>query len=124
MDVWQLIVAKDASLRIVLSEGFQQLVEGMLLSLGAGIVRSSSLIQATLIDDAKGTMVVVSGMNTLDTLGQQRDDIAAASDIVVIAALAEFSFAAGYQFLHAEGLIASCSRTMYNEQFYGFKWFH
>ena len=78
----------------------------MLLCLGAGIVRSSSLIQAALIDDAKGTMVVVPGVNTLDALWQQRDDIAVASDIIVIAALAVFGHAAVYQFFCAERLVA------------------
>ena len=78
----------------------------MLLFLCSGIGGYSFLIQATLIDYAKGTMVVVPGVNALDTLGQQGDDIAVASDIVVIAALAVFGHAAVYQFFCAERLVA------------------
>ena len=78
----------------------------MLLGLSAGVFCNASLIQTALIDDTKGTVVVMAGMDTLDALGQQRDDTAIVADIVVVAALAVLGFAAGNEVLNAEGLIA------------------
>jgi hypothetical protein len=118
--VRELTMTKDAGFGIVFCEGFQQLVEGMLLFLGSCIVGYSFLIQAPFIDDAKGTMVVVPGVNTLDTLWQQRNDITVTSDVIVIAALAVFGFATGYQILDAERLVAPIGHAVYDEQFYRF----
>ena len=89
-----------------MGKGLQQLVEGMLLGLGAGVFCNASLIQTALIDDTKGAVVVMAGMDTLDALGQQRDDTAIVANIVVVAALAVLGLAASNEVLYAEGLIA------------------
>ena len=118
--VRELTMTKDAGFGIVFCEGFQQLVEGMLLFLGSCIVGYSFLIQAPFIDYAKGTMIVVPGVNTLDTLWQQRNDITVTSDVIVIAALAVFCFTTGNQIFCTERLVAPISHAVYDEQFYRF----
>ena len=102
-DVRELAVAENAGVGIITSEILQQLVERVLLGLGPGIVGLAVLVEATFIDDTKGTVVVVPGMNALDGLRQERDDVAVSTDIVVVAALAVLGFTAGYQVLNAEG---------------------
>lgn len=72
----------------------------------AGVVRAAFLVQTAFIDDSKRTVVVVSGMDTLDVLGQQRNDIAIAADIVVVGALAVLGLATGNQVFNAERAVA------------------
>ena len=57
-------------------------------------------------------MVVVLGMNALDRLRQKRNDIAVASDIVVVAALAVLGFAASNQVFYAERSVALIGDTV------------
>ena len=122
----QLAVAEDAGIGIVGSEVFQQLVEGVLLGVGTGVGSNALLIQSTLIDDAQTTVVVVTGMDALDTLGQQGDNISVTTDIVMIAALTIFGLTAGYQILDAEGAVALVGHAVDDEQLHGvmFQWFH
>ena len=54
----ELTVTEDAGIRIVGSEGLQELVESELLGLGASVSSNAVLIKASLIDDAKGAPVV------------------------------------------------------------------
>jgi hypothetical protein len=61
-------------------------------------------------------MVVVLGMNTLDRLRQEWNDIAVASDIVVIAALAVLGFTTGNQVFRAEGAVALGCRAVDDQQ--------
>ncbi len=77
-------MAEDAGIGVLGGEGLQQLVEGVLLSLGASVGRMAVLIKTALIDYAQRTVVVMAGMDALDGLGQQRDDIAIATDIVMV----------------------------------------
>ena len=46
-------VAEDAGFRVVLMEILEELVEGMLLSLGAGVFSDAALIETALIDDSQ-----------------------------------------------------------------------
>ena len=62
MDVREFTVAEDAGIGVVTSEIFQQLVEGVLLGLGAGVGWMALLIKASLIDNAKGAPVVAFDM--------------------------------------------------------------
>ena len=98
----------------------------MLLGLGAGVGGNAILIQTALKDNAEGTVVVMAGMNSLDGLGQQGDDIAIAADIVVVAALAILGFATGYQVFHAERAVAFGGCAVADQQLHGvmFQWFH
>lgn len=116
----QFRVTYDAGIRIVAGEGLQQLVEGMLLCLGACIGGLAFLIQTTLVDYTKGTIIVVPCMYTLYALGEQGDNIAAAPDIVVIAALAVLGLATSYQHICAEGSVASVGYAVHNDEFDGF----
>ena len=122
----QLTVAEDAGIGIVGNEVFQQLVEGVLLGVGTGVGSNALLIQSALIDDAQTTVVVVTGMDALDALGQQGDNISVTTDIVVIATLPIFGHASGNEVLHAEGTVAFVGHTVDDEQLHGvmFQWFH
>lgn len=64
--VRQLAVTEDAGIGIILSQIFQKLIEGVLLGLCSSIVCMAVLVKTTFIDNAKGTVVVVAGMNALD----------------------------------------------------------
>ena len=114
---WQFAVADDAGIGIVVGKGLQQLVEGMLLGLGAGVFCNAFCIKTSFIDDTKGAVVVMAGMDTLDALGQQRYDTAIVADIVVVAALAVLGFAAGNEVLYAKGLIALIGHTVDDDEF-------
>lgn len=98
----------------------------MLLGVGAGVGGNAILIQTSFIDNAEAAVVVVTGMNALDVLGQQGNDIAIAADIVVVGALAIFGFATGYQVFHAEGAVAFGRCAVADQQLHGvmFQWFH
>ncbi len=100
-------MTEDAGIRIVGSEGLQEIVESELLGLGAGIGRMAVLVKASLVDDAKGTPVVAFDMDALDRLRQERDDTAIVADIVVIGHLAVFLLAAVDQGFDTEGLVAT-----------------
>ena len=99
-------MTNDAGIGILGGEFFQQLVEGVFLGFGTCVTGTSFLVQPAFIDDAKGTVVVVPGMDALNVLRQQWNDIAIASHIVVVAALAVLGHAAGNQVFHAERPVA------------------
>ena len=105
-------MAEDAGIRIIMDECFQQLVEGMFLLLSTCVGRLAVFIQTSFIDYAKGTTVIAPGMDTLNRLGQQGDNSPVITDIVVVAALTVLGFAASYQFLNAEGLVAPVGHTV------------
>ena len=111
-------MTENASIGVLGSEFLQQLVKSVLLSFGTGVGGMAVLIESSLIDDAKGTIVVVTGMNALHVLGQQRDDVAIATDIVVVAALTIFGFAACNQCFYAERTVALVGYAVDYEQFH------
>ena len=100
-------MTEDAGIRVVGSEGLQEIVESELLGLGAGIGRMAVLVKASLVDDAKGAPVVAFHMDALDALRQERDDTAIVADIVVIGHLAVFLLAAVDQGFDTEGSVAA-----------------
>ena len=113
----QFRVAYDAGIGIISGEGFQQFVEGMLLSLGASICRTAILVQPALVDYTKGTIIIVPCMDPLYTLGQHRNDISVTPDIVVVAALTVLGPTTGYQHICAEGSVASVGYAVHNDEF-------
>lgn len=117
-------MAEDTGVRVFLGEGLEQLEEGMLLSLGARIVSLAFLIQTSFIDDAKRTVVVVLGVSALDCFRKEGDDIATATDIVVIGALAVLGLAAGNQVFNAERAVALVGDTVHNQQRHTFQGLH
>ena len=46
-------MAEDAGFGVVLMEILEELVEGTLLSLGAGIVSDTALVETALVDDSQ-----------------------------------------------------------------------
>lgn len=78
----------------------------MLLGLGTGVGRVAVLVQAALIGDAEGAVVVALYMDALDALGEQGDNVAVATDIVVVAALAVLCYATSNQVFNTEGAVA------------------
>ncbi len=99
-------MAEDAGVGIIISKILQQLIKGMLLGLGAGVAGSAVLVQATFIDNAEGTVVVVAGVNALGVLRQERNDIAVETDVVVVTALAVLGFTTGNQVFNTERAVA------------------
>ena len=112
-------MTENASIGVLGSEFLQQLVKGVLLGLGTSIGRLAVLIKTTFIDNAKRTVVVVTGMDALDGLWQQGNDITIATDIVVVRALAIFGLAAGNQILYAERTVTLIGHAVDNEQLHG-----
>ena len=120
MDAREFAMAEDASIRVVGCEGLQELVEGVLLGLGAGVGRMTMLIETSLVDDAKGAPVVAFYMDALDRLGQERDDTAIVTDIVVVGHLAVFLLSAVDQGFHAEGAVAAAGHAVHDEILHNF----
>lgn len=77
-------MAHDAGLGVLGGEFLQQLVERVLLGLGAGVGGLAVLIESALIDNAQRTVVVVAGMYALHALGQHRNHVTIAAHIVVV----------------------------------------
>ena len=113
-------MAEDASIRVVGCEGLQEFVEGVLLGLGAGVCGMAMLIEASLVDDAKGAPVVAFYMDALDGLRQERDDTAIVTDIVVVGHLAPLLHAAVDQGFHAEGAVAAAGHAVHDEILHDF----
>ena len=103
MDAWELTVTEDAGCGVVDGEGFQQLVEGMLLGFGAGVGRFAVGIETAFIDNTEGTVVIALDMNALDALGEQGDDAAIVADVVVVRDLTETLETCVDEALDAEG---------------------
>ena len=61
-------MAHDSGSGIFGGKLLQQLIERVLLGLGAGVGSFAVLIKTALIDDAQRTVVVVAGMDALDGL--------------------------------------------------------
>lgn len=120
----QLAVAEDPGFRILLGQSLEQLIERVLLGLSAGVGRMAVLIKTAFVDNAKGTVIVVLGMDALDGLGQQGNDVAITADIVVVTALAILGFAAGYQVFNAERAVALVGDAVDNQEGYFLKGLH
>jgi len=109
-------MTNDAGFGVLGGEFLQQLVERVLLGLGAGVFCNASCIQTTLIHNTEGTVVVVAGMNALNALWQQGDDTAIIADIVVVRALAILGFAAGNEVFHTERSVAGVGDTVDDDE--------
>jgi hypothetical protein len=115
--MWQLAVTYDAGFGILSGEFLQQLIQRVLLGFGASVFGFAFLVQTAFIHNTEGTVVVVAGMNALDTLRQQRNDTAIVANIVVIRTLAVLGLAAGNEVLHTERLVARVSHTVDHNEF-------
>ena len=86
MDTFELIVADDLGIRIVLFQRDEQRVEGELLGWGAGVGGAAFLIKATLVADADGVGIIMPGVGTDHLLGTAKVQLSVAGDVVVVAA--------------------------------------
>ena len=111
----ELTVTEDAGIRIVGSEGLQEIVECELLGLGTSVGRMAVLVKASLVDDAKGAPVVAFDMDALDALRQERDDTAIVADIVVVGHLTVFLLSAVDQGFDTEGSVAAAGHAVHDE---------
>ena len=116
----ELTVTEDAGIRIVGSEGLQEIVECELLGLGTSVGWMAVLVKASLVDDAKGAPVVAFHMDALDALRQERDDTAIVADIVVVGHLTVFLLSAVDQGFHAEGAVAAAGHAVHDEILHNF----
>ena len=66
----------------------------------------------------------MAGMDALDGLGQQGDDIAIAADIIMVRALTILGLAAGDEVLDTEWLVAAVGHAVDDEEFNGFQGLH
>ena len=73
------------------------------------------LIEASLVGDAKGAPVVALHMDALDTLRQEGDDVAIATDVPMVGYLAPLLLACVNQGFHAEGLVAAVGHAVHDE---------
>ena len=96
-------MTEDAGSGVVEGEGFQQLVEGVLLGFGAGVGWFAVGIKTAFIDYTEGTVVVALDMNALDALGQEGNDAAIVTHIVVVRDLTETLETCVDEALDAEG---------------------
>lgn len=82
------------------------------------------LIKTTFIDNAKRTVVVVTGMNALDGLWQQGNDVTIAADIIMVRTLAILGLATGNQVLDTERTVARVCHAVDDEELNRFQWLH
>ena len=86
VDALKLTVADDFDIGIVDLQRAEQGNEGCLLSRGAGVGSTAFLVKATLVADADGVGVVVSGVGADHLLGTTEVQLSVAGDVVVVAA--------------------------------------
>lgn len=83
-DMGEFAVAHDAGVGIFLGQVLQKFVHGMLLCFGTGIGSVAFSVDASFVADANRIVVVVPGMGSTCRFGQQGDDVAIHTDIVMI----------------------------------------
>ena len=88
----------------------------MLLGLGAGVAGSAVFVQTAFVDNAEGTVIVVTDVNALDVLRQERNDIAVETDVVVVTALAVLGFTTGNQVFNTERAVAFGSGAVNDQE--------
>lgn len=115
----QLAVADDAGLGVIVVQIGQQFVERAFLWLGTGVGWLTLRVETALIADAERTVVVASGMNALYGLRQDRDDLAAAAHIVVVAWLSEADHARVNEGVDTERAVAPCGGAVYYQHGHG-----
>jgi len=86
VDALQFAVADDLGIGIVLLQGAEQPEEGLLLGRGAGVGGAATVVETSLVADADGVGIVVSGVGADHLLGTAEVQLSVAGDVVVIAA--------------------------------------
>jgi hypothetical protein len=76
-------VSYDAGIWIFRPQVFQQRPERSLLHFCTGVSRTPFLVQTSLIDDAEGTVIVITCMNATDCFRKQRYYVAVATNIIM-----------------------------------------
>ena len=109
-------MSHDAGAGIFSPQCFQQGPEGGFLEFRTGVSSTAFLIQSSLIDDAKGAVVVTACMSTSDSLWKQWNDITVATHIIMVGALPVLCLAAGDEGFSTERFVAPVSNTVYHQQ--------
>lgn len=98
----------DNHIGVVGLQASEQCMEGMLLGRSAGVGRSPVLVQATLVADADGAVVVTLGVRTDHLLRTAYVQLAVARDVVMVAAHLEAAGAVtGVEGLEGERAVAA-----------------
>jgi ferredoxin-NADP reductase len=77
-------VSYYACIRILRPQFFQQRPKRSLLHFCTGIGRTPFLVKTSLIDDAEGTVIVITCMNATDCFRKQRYYVAVAANIIMV----------------------------------------
>ena len=119
MNTFELIVADNLGIRIVLFQRDEQCVESELLGRCAGVGGAAFLIEATLVADADGVGIIMPGVGTDHLLGTAEVQLSVAGDVVVVAAaLPAFGFVHLVEPFHGNVLVRSRGRAVNDNQIY------
>ena len=102
----------DLSVGIVLLEGAEESNEGSLLCGRAGVVFFTSLVEASLVADADGVLVVAPGMGADEVLVARLVHLTIAGDVVVVAGVAEARGVIFNEFLQGVGPVTARGATV------------
>ena len=119
-------MSHDAGFRVIPRQLLQQFEHGMFLQFGASIGRMALIIETALVTDTKGTVVEMAGMCALNVLWEDRDDVTATTNIIVVRGLSEAGFAGGDEPFNRKRTVAFCGGTVNDNQSYRIviQWFH
>ena len=111
-------MTKDISFWVELGKLFQEGTHGRFLCFGTGISKASMFINTSFIDDTQRAVIIMTGMDALHILRQERLDAAIKADIVMVADLTKAGTTCGNKLLGAEWLIALSGGAVANDEFY------
>ena len=119
MNTFELIVADNLGIRIVLFQRDEQRVEGELLGWGAGVGGAALLVEATLVADADGVGIIMPGVGADHLFRTTEVQLSVAGDVVVVAAaLPAFGFVHLVEPFHGNVLVRSRCRAVNDNQIY------
>ena len=119
MNTFELIVADNLGIRIVLFQRDKQRVESELLGRCAGVGGAALLIEATLVADADGVGIIMPGVGADHLLGTAEVQLSVAGDVVMVAAaLPAFGFVHLVEPFHGDVLVRSRCRAVNDNQIY------
>ena len=100
-------MAYDAGIGILCRQFLEEGEHGSLLGFSPSVVSTTFFIETTFVANAERAMVVVAGVGSTDILGENRDNGAIATDVVVIGGLAEAGNASRNQAFDTERAVAA-----------------
>ena len=116
MDMRQVAMAQDAGTGVLGLQFLEQIPQGTLLSVCAGIRGLSFLIESALVAYAQGIPVITHCMCSYELFVTGLGDGAVACDVVVIAGEPEAVCVVADELRHAVVLVAACGTAVHNDQ--------